>query len=688
MLGAVIAALALGGHRAMAESGEVEVHDAQMTLPWHTSVPTYHTEPRRSGAMWPRADSKALAGERTFETVVLENEFLRVEVAPEIGGAVARATYKPTGDDLFFFEGKAKDWLPYWESGVKACFPYREHCTTLTGQEASHRIVRHDDGSVTLAMWMEFSRHNQPYQRAMFGHYSNMLLSQHVTLHPGDSSFQITYRLVNPTPYRQGRRLWTDALLPRNHTSQGVVQGPTTQPATTSEWVFPATWVSNHLAKDIRRYEDSARPLANATAPHNAVFALVIPYGFAGLWYPEVNVNRLRIHDPEVAPGAKQYWRGEGTFDAGSDQRHMWNFAELFGGSDNVMEGVEHWIEPGESYEFTHRYVMVKGIGQADFANDHLALHLGKGDTPVLEVVTYRPTENLTVEVGGSGIGAAQPSGPTRPAGFELDAALSGQRVVIRADGRELLDQVFPLPMPEDRASHERIVAASELGSAAGNERVNDQLDHGRNVEKAGRMYEKDTLGRGRVQVRLGRIDEAINTLTALTHDEPGGGEAWHLLGVALLESGASERAATAFEQALAADTPYPAAGYMQALQRIAAGDDTAAAQALERVIDAVPLHWEARLLLASVESRLPESADRAAAAARAMAAEDPADPRAAAVLVTAETAAGNTDAAERAGAALDALSQEAGAARRLREFDAATRGDYLPPLRIEPYGD
>jgi len=206
------------------ETQRVAASRDSISLPWYTSEPVYKQSPRKNSALWPRKGTKKRDGSRTFQQVTLENEFLRVEVLPEVGGAVGGVVYKPTGEDIFFREGKAKDWVPYWESGIKANFPWREHCIGTTGQGVGYRVIHREDGSATIAMWMEFSRHDDPWQSAMYGRFSNLLLSQHVTLRPDVNRFTVTYRITNPTPYRQGLRLWVDALMPRTHTADGVLQ--------------------------------------------------------------------------------------------------------------------------------------------------------------------------------------------------------------------------------------------------------------------------------------------------------------------------------------------------------------------------------------------------------------------------------------------------------------------------------
>ena len=81
----------------------VQVRHEQMTLPWYTALSVAQTTP---GMYHPypiaaKAGPETDAGQRIFETIVLENEYLTVHVAPEIQGAVVRAIHKPTGEDLF-----------------------------------------------------------------------------------------------------------------------------------------------------------------------------------------------------------------------------------------------------------------------------------------------------------------------------------------------------------------------------------------------------------------------------------------------------------------------------------------------------------------------------------------------------------------------------------------------------------
>ena len=684
-LGAATAVLASAAALVLASgvrAQDVVVREESLVLPWYTSCPGHVLGQDSNRAFFSPSNTRRHEGDRTFAAVVLENRYLRVTVIPEIGGPIARAVHKPTGDDLFFFEGKAKDWLPFWESGVKASFPFKEHGMGLY-EPASWRIVRRDDGAVTLAMWMEFSRHTAPCHRWQFGRFSNMLLSQHVTLRPREALVRVTYRIVNPAPYRQGRRIWNDALFPRHHTSEGVVQGSDVPPERTdTEWIFPAAYVSDHWGKDFRPYDASKTRVADYASPHNSIFGWGMAYGFAGLWYPQVRVNRLRIWDPALAPAAKQYFRGEGRYRPDDDCRHMCNFIELWGGTSNVFEGPEHWIDPGEAFAFSHRFALVSGIGKVDYADDAVAVNVEfGGEHPCLEVVTFCPVERLRASRDGRPLGVAG-CGPDRPARFSLPQGAAGGHLALEAEGKVVLDRRFPLEVPDDTTAHQRIREA--IGThAAANEMCGNQLDYGRTYRQAILLYPEASVGRGRLLYRDGCIESAVDCLREAARRDPDDGEAWHLLGAALLEAGWHEEAMAAFQRATDSHPPYCPAGYYLALGALREGDCVRAERNLKELWAAEPTHWEARLLLAWVLSRKPGTREEAWRRARAIETEDPADPRAVFVLAACARARGFEEEARQAEAALERLLLEPGAARRLAEFETATRGYFRHPLRM-----
>lgn len=663
----------------------VRVTYGSMTLRYLECLSIGQVDPAHPRAMQPLYGTET-ASTRSFATVELTNEFLRIVIVPEMAGAVARVQVLATGDDLFFWENQAKNYLPYWESGLKVSFPFREHGTTLH-QPVGWRVVPREDGSVTFAAWSEFSRFDIAVNRWIYGRYSDMFLSQQITLAPGRNTFTATWRLVNPAPYRQGRRLWADATFPREHDAQGAVQAQRTPPRPTlTQWIFPATWVSSHGGATLRPYDQAQTRLADY-ATTMSIFGWDLRYGFAGLYYPRVNVNRLVVWDPAVSPGAKQWFDGERThFDDRYSLSFKYNLVELWVGSDAVFEGVEQWLGPGQVYAFTQQFLYVRDMGKVDYANAHLAINCElDGERPRIEVVTCSPARELVVRINEREIGPAQACDAVHPARWALPAPTGPVTVTIDADGQRLLDQVFPLPLgdpaqkPAARPALER--SPQQL------EKDGNSAHFGETFRAAASQYPPASLGRGRCLYRDGYLRAAERTLHAAAQVADAAGEAQMLLALALWEQhgAADARVGTALEAALTSTPPYLPALHWRAVRALAQGQRASAAADLERLIAHDDRHWEAQLLHAWVRGTASSTPPATALAHVARLEQaDPADPRLAWVHLEVLTHHGASPAARAAQArVLDQLLAEPGAAERLEQFRQLTRGNYVPPRRL-----
>ena len=621
---------------------------------------------------------------RTLETVVIENEYLRVYVLPEIAGSIHRVIHKPTGEDLFFYEGKIKDFLPFWDSGVKVSFPWHEHGTG-TGQLASYYIEEAEDGTVSIHLWMEFSRYTDQYNRRMFGRYTNMMLGQTVTLQPGEALVHVAYRALNPAPYPQGARIWNDAFFPREQRRRSAVQGhePGDRSPSTSRLLFPAAYVSDHDGRDFRMMAEEELAVAHYTElEHNSVFAWNVQDGFAGVHYPLPAVNRLRFTDPLNAPGLKLYVQREGgSGSPGSPFGHMWNFIELWGGTDNVFESPEGWLEAGEIREIAFQYGLTVGIGEIDYGTRHAVLVLDE-ETGTATVLTFRNRTGLTLRLDGAALAEDLAAGPVAPATIDLGSGgTDGEWILLADGGEELLRFTSPLVPAVDEAANDhtwQYLWTPQTGFQGPEvvQRIGDQELRGNSYRNATTRFPVGSTERGRLQLRGGNLSGAVDTLTARTGNDPEDGAAWYYLGVTRLEQGQSTTARGHFESALAAAQPHAPANYFLALRAIAADRPADAVAKLDALLDARPGHFEAALLRAGLIA-----AQGDAAPARALLAREPADPRLWEAIARAES----TDPESEAAAIRDRLLLEPGAPRRLEEFlKALDDGVYLPPRRIQ----
>ncbi len=699
----------------------VQIREEPLTLPHFVKAPVLDA----AGVAIPKSSMNKRVEDKTYTAVVMENEYVKLTFIPELGGVLYRAIDKASGDDYFYYEGLGKGWYTFWESGIKASFPKAEHSMMNWGQPASYRIIKNDDGSATLGMWMEFSRNNNQ-NPARKGRFSRMTVSQNITLRPGEGFFGMTFRAQNPDPYKQGMRLWNDAFYPRNQTAEGTVQGFSAPPAhTDSELIYPTKYLSFHRGENFRVWDEKEAKLGDITQMYNSYFAWDIPYGFVGMWYPAVKVNRLRLWDPKVAPGAKVYFEGEGTYNKGFLEKDNWkngntgvvdcnyDFVEIWGGTDTMFENVENWIGPGESYQFTHNFTYIRGIDKVDYSDTGLAVHVGFAEAkPQLQVVTLRAA-TITATLDGAALGAAQACAPDKPAFFALPAgATKGQVKITDAAGAVLLDNAFPLVIPDDKSRHDMIRASLKKSDPVIAEMFADQSENGfPTYRNSITGYPDGSTARGRVLYRDGQLDKAIDCLKKAVAANADDGEAVGLLGCALLERGNQQIAAynrikadveaqqvtslaifatildagkrdladaqTAFTAATKAKQPYAPAHYFLALRALKDKDSKKALSELEATLAATPGNWEAKLLRAWVSAK-----DMTAVAA--LENEDPADPRVLTVKIKTAQALGDKEANNAAQLELDKLlKQEPGAARRVQEFEAATKGEYLPPARL-----
>jgi hypothetical protein len=664
-----MAAVAPGELFHTATNAPVRVSEGFVTMPLHTTAMRWQegNGEHNPGGLPFRWDSHK-AGQVTFRILTLENRFLSVEIAPEAGGALAGVIHKPSGRDVFYREDAAKTRVPFWESGVKASFPYPEHGIRTLGQPAAWRVVTDTSGATTVAMWMEFSRFAGPDQRRMFGRYSPIALSQFVTLASDTARVDIRYRIANPCLYKLSRRLWNDAIFPRWErealTARGINAPVFPDDA---RWIYPVAWASDHSGANLRRVTAEMLPLVDRGT---SLFAWDRAFGFDGIYYPSSDVNRLRLSDPRETPGAKLWWPNMSRRAETNGLHHATgNIAEIWGGLDCVFEGVEYWLEPGETAEMTLSYALVSGIGEVRYADRSCAIG-GKTDSTceTWSAVAFVPATSAVFRVADRE--TSGPCAPDRALSVSLPPGATNLTAVLALDGRSVTN-AFPLAIPDGTTEHPRIALACSGPDTA--ERMGHALDRGMNWASALRGAPRPSVKRARLLCLEGMLDEAAEDLILTTERNPDDGEGWHMLGAIALEKGRPAEAAPHFARALESARPYAHARLGMALTALARDDMKTASAHLDALVESRPANFTARSLRAwiAVAARENGRGERLAALSR----EDSADPRVAWLCLL-------NDPGDRNQETIARLLQEPGAAARLTEFQAMTRGQYRHPPR------
>ena len=98
-------------------------------------------------------DLSAKKEDYSYQAVVLENEYLKLIVLPELGGRLYSAYDKAAGRELFYKSGSIKPALvalrgAWIAGGVEFNFPVGHHC--LTHSPVDYRILEGEDGTASV----------------------------------------------------------------------------------------------------------------------------------------------------------------------------------------------------------------------------------------------------------------------------------------------------------------------------------------------------------------------------------------------------------------------------------------------------------------------------------------------------------------------------------------------------------
>lgn len=231
----------------MAAAGEVEVREITLEIPSYVlgpedENPPFHN-PNALGAeleyapvynqnVYPYPMQTGVTGQRSVESyraVVLENDYIRLIVLPELGGRIYAAHDKTNEDfDFIYHNHVIKPSLvalrgAWISGGIEWNFPTRGH-TTNTFSPVMHKIIKAEDGSVTCVVGTtEWVR--------------RMKWAVFITVYPDRSCFRTRILLSNPTLTHNRAYFWSNAAVhawpdtqvvfpPTDHTFAGMRRSP------------------------------------------------------------------------------------------------------------------------------------------------------------------------------------------------------------------------------------------------------------------------------------------------------------------------------------------------------------------------------------------------------------------------------------------------------------------------------
>ncbi len=274
---------------------QVSVREEPMVIPtWEIGPPAVHSlSPNPHGPIYPYTLNETLTDrkvDKTYQAVVLENEYVKILILPEIGGRVHGAEDKTNRYVWLYWQRTIKPGLismtgAWISGGIEWNFPHGHRPSGF--MPVDHRIVKHPDGSATV--WVG---ETEPVYR--------MRWLVGVTLFPGRSHMRCDYIFINPTNYKQPFQFWATAATHANEWAQAQYPGDMVTGHGKHEfWNWPI-----NQGVDLTWWKNSP----NASS----YFAFNNPSDWFGTYDHKAQGGMVHVANHNVMPGKKLFTWGSG----------------------------------------------------------------------------------------------------------------------------------------------------------------------------------------------------------------------------------------------------------------------------------------------------------------------------------------------------------------------------------------
>ncbi|MBI2512780.1 MAG: DUF5107 domain-containing protein [Opitutae bacterium] len=494
-----------------------------------------------------------------YRSALLENEFVRLVMLPEIGGRILIGQDKSNRDyDFFYRQDVIKPALvglagPWISGGVE--FNWPQHHRPGTFMPADCCIEEESDGARTI--W--FSEHDP----------LNRLKGLHgLRLRPGSALIELRARLFNRTPLTQTFLWWANVAAMVHDRYESF---------------FPPDvhYVADHAVR-----AQSAFPLANG--PYYSVPYHQRPGANNLAWYKNIPVPTsymvcetacdffggydhaaaggfVHVADRHLSPGKKQWTWGNHEFGWAWDREltdRGGPYVELMAGIYTDNQPDFSYLLPYETKTFSQFWWPIQRTGPVQTANTRAALRLTVREDRQLDVgvLVSSPLDRARIVLtDGDAVRvdervSLRPGEPWQRADLRLtgDRASALELRLLDASDREILRY---RPAPENApAVRSRSVATEppppeETRSADELFLIGEHLEQYRHPTRDPELYWREALRRdpgdarchlalGQRELRRGRFDAAAQHLAAAVarftsrHPNPVTGEAHYYLGL------------------------------------------------------------------------------------------------------------------------------------------------------------
>lgn len=321
--------------------------------------------------------------DREYTVVVLENEYVRVEILPEIGGRIYSALDKITGYDFFYKQHVIKPALigvlgSWISGGVEFNWPFHHRASGFMPCDYRTQVT----GDGTAICWL--SEHD-PIDR-MKGEFG-------IVLRPDSCVIETRMRLFNRTDTRRSFLWWENAAVPVNESYQIF---------------FPedVSYVNFHYLKSRATYPVAGNVIYNGipmeqprdismhknTKDATSYFCGASEFDFFGGYDYGKDCGVVHVADHHIAPGRKMFTWGYNQLSKSWENALTdtdGQYAELMAGSYSDNQPNFSWLQPYETKEFSQCWYPISKIGTPNYACLKLAMKFESNR------LLLQPTENF-----------------------------------------------------------------------------------------------------------------------------------------------------------------------------------------------------------------------------------------------------------------------------------------------------
>lgn len=367
------------GASVMGQSG-VKIYEEDWTIPGYQSPlpdpnPMFYNKESYQGASRVIYPYKLMDNiiaekeEKTLKTVIVENEYIKVCITPEIGGKLYYATDKTNNYNFIYKNNTFKPanigMFGAWVSGgIEWCVLHHHRASTFLPVDYS--LQENPDGSKTI--WIG---ETEPRQRIRW--------TIGVTVFPGKSYYQTEVKIHNRSALTHSFLYWANTATHVNDRYQ-VIFPPTQQFVVYHAKNSFAHWPVSHevyngvdytAGVDLSWWKNHPEPIS--------FFAYDLQEDFMGGYDFGKQSGTVHIGDHNIVKGAKLWEWGPGR------EGQIWDkaltdtdgpYAELMTGAFSDNQPDYSWIKPYEVKSFKQYWYPVKDIQGFKNANLNAAVNL------------------------------------------------------------------------------------------------------------------------------------------------------------------------------------------------------------------------------------------------------------------------------------------------------------------------